>query len=216
VVTPGERPRIAGYEVETDLAPNFSFAEVMLTALTGQAPTRETGRLLEITLGFMSATSVAEAPAHAAVLARICGATSAGMLSCGVLTLAEQARAVMEAHEGLFAWLSHKEGPLPPAFRAATAADRDSVERYREALAAASLQLEVLRHDPTRTAALIAGLHACGATRVEWVEALWVSARLPVVVAEGLAAVPLSFRDYPMRLPPFRYTPGATPEEGPT
>src|SRR5258708_5243088 len=69
VVDGGFRPRILGYDVQTDLARHYSFAEVVLLCLCGEVPTREVGRAFEIALSFLAPVSAAEAPAHAAGLA---------------------------------------------------------------------------------------------------------------------------------------------------
>jgi len=214
VATTAGEPRVAGFDVESDLAQHYGFAELALIALTGTAPSKQAGQLLDVTLMFLATTSVAEAPAHAAVLARICGAPFSGMLSCGLVTLAEQARNVIERHDALLRWLADRNGPLPQAYRASSAEDRNAVERYRQALAKRDIALEVLAHDPSRTTALLAGLHQAGAQQPPQLQTLWVMARMGVVAAEGLAAKPLGFRDYPMQLPQFRYQPHRDDAEG--
>src|SRR5258706_9883503 len=112
-------PRIHGYDVHDDLARSFSFAEVVLTSLTGEAPSREAGRAFEVVMTFLAPMSIASAPPHAAMLAQMCGARPAGVLGVACLALTEQGRAWVGANAALFTWLRGPPGPpYPPDARA--------------------------------------------------------------------------------------------------
>jgi hypothetical protein len=204
VVTPGAAPRVHGYDVEGDLARHYGAAETTLLALTGELPAPEVARAFEVATAFLAPVSVAEAPAHAAVLARLCRARTSGILGIAAIALAEQARTVVADHADLVAWLDRPSGDAP-ARGAATDDDARSVARLRAALAPTGLRVGLLDRDPTRTAALVAVLHACGLVRPEQIETAIVIARLPCVMAEASAVRPGRFRRYPTNLPPFRY-----------
>ena len=73
VVSLDEDPNIHGYSVSEDLAPHYSFCELFLLTLTGELPEKETGKIFETALQFAAPITVAEAPTHAAILARLCG-----------------------------------------------------------------------------------------------------------------------------------------------
>jgi hypothetical protein len=212
VVAPGAAPRLHGFDLERDLACHYGFAELVLLALGGVAPTEAAGRAFEVALSWLGAITVAEAPAHAAVLARICGASSPGVIEVTALGLAEQAHARVRDHAALLTWLAGDGGGRtrpPRGFAARSAADRASVDRLRARLDEAGVHVPLLAHRPrpSREAALLATMFWCGLRRPEQLEAAWVIARLACAVAEGFAAEPLSFRDYPMRVPPIAYRP---------
>ena len=77
VVTAGPAPRVHGYDVENDLARHYSFSDAIYLSLVGELPNDATSRAFEIALHFLAPVSAAEAPSHAAILARFCdGSTS--------------------------------------------------------------------------------------------------------------------------------------------
>jgi hypothetical protein len=201
-----EGPRIHGYDVRDDLARHFSFAEVVLTTLAGQAPSREVGRAFEIALTFLSPMSIGEAPAHAGSLARLCGARASGVLAVACLALTEQSRALVDAQANLLAWLDKPSGALPSSARAVSDGDRAAVAKLRQAIA--PMNAPGLDADPSLDAALLAVLHACGLTTRDGIEAALLVARIGCAAAEGFAVKPASFRDYPMNNPPHRYVGG--------
>jgi hypothetical protein len=204
VVTPGPRPAIHGYDVEADLARNYSFAEAMLLALTGELPTDEAGRAFEVALLFAAPAPVSEAPTHAAVLARICAGTTSSIQGTAAVALAEQARVLVAEHR---AWIDALSGALtavPPEYCATSDEDRASVERIRQALPE-GMVVPALAFDITRNAALLALLHGSGLKRASQIECALVMAKLPVATAEALATPAGSFRKYPLLLPPTEY-----------
>ncbi len=206
VVTPGAQPRIHGYDAEGDLALYHPFADTVLLSLTGELPQPAASRAFEVVLHFLAPTSLAQAPAHAAVVAKVCAASTSALLGTGALGLAEQARFVVAHHEAWIAALNEARGESPPPEALASdSEDRASVSRLRTALRPTSLSVPALAHDLTRDAAVIAVVHACGLRRAEQIEVAMVFARIPALMAEALAAPMRGFRDYPMNLPPFRY-----------
>jgi len=205
VVTPGAQPKIHGYDVESDLARHYSPSAVAFLAVTGELPTPEVAAALDTILVFASPVSVACAPTHAAVLARICGGDSSAILSVAAITLAEQIKHLLNEHEQFLSWLKTATGDIPEVFRAVAQDDIEAVQRLNVALRGAGLQVPVLAQEPTRDAAILAALHACGLKARRQYEALLAWTRLPVVVAEALAEHATNFRHYPINLPHFVY-----------
>src|SRR5262245_62268100 len=80
VVSPGPRPVLHGYDVQGDLAQHYGFGEVLLLALTGTPPDAERGHDFDVALIFLAPISIAEAPVHAASLARLCRAAPSGLV----------------------------------------------------------------------------------------------------------------------------------------
>ncbi len=152
---------------------------------------------------FLSATRVAEGPAHAAVLARTCEGESSAVIGTGVIALAEQARVMIARHREFLQWLASSEGAPPPEALAST--EPASLVHLREALTARGVSVPALSHPLTRDAALMAVLHFSGLVRAEHLESALVLARLPTVAAEAFAVTPASFREYPLNVPAFRY-----------
>jgi hypothetical protein len=206
VIAPGPLPAIHGYDVETDLARHYSFAETVLLALTGELPTAEQGRAFEVTLQFAGPAPIHEAPTHAAVLARICAGTTSSIQGTAAIALAEQARVLISRHRAWIQALSGDVGSAPGnGYRAASDAERACVERLRRALRN-TIDVPALAHEVSRSAAIIAALHACGLRTAPQLECALVLAKLPIAVAEALATPAGSYKDYPLLLPPIAYT----------
>jgi hypothetical protein len=205
VVELGPEPRIHGYGAESDLARHYSFAEIVLIALTGAAPDRNTGRAFEVALAFLAPVPVSEAPAHAAGLARLIGADSAGVITGAAIGLAERARHILAAHSALIAWLHEPSGEFPTVARSSDANQEASVARLRDALAETGLSFAVLSQHPTLISALLGVLYALGLTEIAQLEAALTIAGMPTTIAEALAVKPFAFFGYPMDLPAFRY-----------
>jgi hypothetical protein len=205
VVTPGANPRLHGYDVEGDLAAHYRGSELTLLSLTGELPSEEALAMFEVASAFLAPVSVAHASTHAAVLARLCGATTSTTIGTAAIGLAEQVRALLDQHEDLLRWLRKPTDDLPEPFRTAGPEDAASVERLRTVLSKRGLTLTSLDRGPTRTAALLMLLHAAGLRRRERIEAAIVLSRLPTVIAEALAERPTNFGNYPMNLPRFSY-----------
>ena len=205
VTTPGARPRVHGYDVEGDLAKHYRYADLMLLTLTGELPAPEAALAFEVASMFLAPISVAEAPTHATVLARISGASVSSALGVAALALGEQARFLLDRHVDLLAWLNAPNETLPVAYSSEDSEDAAAVDRLRTALAPTGISVRALELRPTRLAAVFAVLCACGLKRREHLETVLVWARLPAVIAEFLAERPLSFTRYPMNLPHYRY-----------
>lgn len=203
VVTPGFAPRVHGYDVESDLARHYHFAETVLLTLTGQPPNASVGKAFEVALAFLLPLAVSEAPTHAAVLAKLMGSRT--VVSVGAIVLTERARYLLDRHAELLAWLDNGCEELPERYTATDPDEQAAVERLRLALQPTGMDLPIFAKQPTRTAACLAVLHACGLRQSEQFETALVLAALPCVVAEALATRPGNFREYPIDLPAFRY-----------
>jgi hypothetical protein len=205
VVTPGSDPRLYGYSVEADVAKSGGFTEAVLLALTGELPNEDQRRAFDVALTFLAPLSVAEAPAHAAVLARICGARSSATVGITALALVERARHLLDRYEPLLKWLERTNDPFPDACRARSDAEQRSVERLRTLLPPALRDAEAFRCNPDRTAALLTSLHFAGLRRTEQIEPAFVLASLAPAIAESFHRQVGAFRTYPMQLPRFDY-----------
>jgi hypothetical protein len=208
VVTVGRQPQIHGYDVEADLARHYRFTDTVLLALTGELPTESSSLAFDVVLQFLAPATVAEAPTHAAVLARLSAAATAGVVSTGAIVLAQQAHHVLVEHEAFMTWLDRQDHELPDPYRAADRDEAASVQRLREALAPTRIEVRGLGEDLSLESARLAVLHACGLTTAAAMEVALVLARIPCLVAEAMSNTPGSFRDYPVNLPPFHYEPG--------
>jgi hypothetical protein len=206
VVSVGPRPTVHGYDVEDDLAHHYSLAESVLLALTGEPPSREAGRAFEIALIFASPAPICEAPTHATVVARALAASVNQMQGVAAIALAEQTHASITAHLG---WIEALSGSLPAelpaAWRAKEDSERSSVDRLRRALTG-TMNVPGLAPDVGRVGAIVAVLHACGLRTPERIEHALTWARLPMAMAEALAAAPGSHMQYPVQVPPTVYT----------
>lgn len=205
VVAPGPAPRVYGYDVEADLARYYRASDLSLLSLTGELPSPEASAAFEVACMFLAPISVAEAPVHAAVLARLCAAPSSSVLAVAAIALSEQARSLLVEHEPLLAWLHSGQGDLPTRFRTNDKEELESVARFERALHVREFAHPVLSQRPTRFAALIAVLFACGLQRPAQLEAVILLARLPSTLAEGLAEQPTNFSGYPINLPEYVY-----------
>lgn len=205
VISPGPRPRLHGYAVEDDLALHATFAEVMLTALTGELPSREVGRAFEIAMVFTSPIAVADAPAHAAVLAQISGARPSGVLATGAIALAEEATFLVAREIAVFEWLESPHGAPPDSILSEAPDDVRGADAIRAALTHAGLSVAALDHALAPWPARIALFIHCGLTRPALVATAIAQARWPVVAAEAFANHAGDFQSYPIRLPEFAY-----------
>jgi hypothetical protein len=205
VVTPGPRPRLHGYDVEGDLARHYGPTDVLALALTGELPTPEASAALGVALTFLAPLSVAHASVHAATIARLCGTTTGSTIGVAAIGLAEQARVLLEEHAELIDWLATPEGALPERYRATEQADRAGTARLRDALAQTRIDAPALAEGPTRAAALLIVLHACGLKERSQLEAAIVTARLPGAVAEAMQVKVADFNLYATNLPRYQY-----------
>jgi hypothetical protein len=205
VVTTGSNPRLHGFSVEDDLALHYRYPELVLLALTGSPPDEMQGRAFDVALQFLALVGVADAPTHAAVLARICGAPPNSVLAVAWVCLAERARHLVAEKQELLQWLTTSQGELPPRCRGQTEEDRLGVDRLRNALAAAGANVPGLNRAPNRWTAIFITLHFAGLRRAEQWEAVLVMASIAPVLAEAMAHSPGAFDRYPIDSPPFVY-----------
>ncbi|MGC4122329.1 MAG: hypothetical protein QM765_48655 [Myxococcales bacterium] len=203
VVDPGPPRRIAGYEVESDLARHYAFTEVAALLLRGELAPAPVAKALEVALVFLSPVTVARAPGHVGVLSRVGGSRWSVSLGLCALTLAEEAAAVVQSHSAWLDWVARGDNASAPpdGSLAQDGDDRASVERLSQLLPIPVPALEV---GPTRVAAVLAVLAACGLSR-EAMQTAWVLAGLPAAAAEAAARPLMGVRDYPFNLPPLEY-----------
>ncbi|HEY1956460.1 MAG TPA: hypothetical protein VGH28_12635 [Polyangiaceae bacterium] len=206
IVEPGPAPRLHGFDVQNDLARHYRFGESVLIALTGEAPDEAAGRAFDVAMIFGSAISVLEAPAHAATLARVCGARTSGIQAVAATTLAERARKIYDDLEPaiprlVVGSLNGMAARLAPR----SEAERDAVGRLRRALGAFVARVPALGYDLGLDAALLAVLLACGVRTREQIECALCVAGLATTCAEAFAATPGDHRSYPLDLPKFVY-----------
>lgn len=198
--------RIHGYAVESDLAQNYSFAETVLLALTGELPSAEQARAFDVALNFLAPITVAEAPAHAALIARICVGTTSSLTGTSAIGLAEQSRFDLTRYQEFVAWLAAPSENAPAKFMATSHRDRLRVSALRLALRTRKcVAPKHLALDLDENAAIIAVLFECGLRSLPQIEVVRTFARLPLVMAEALAAPPAGHKDYPLMLPMIRY-----------
>jgi hypothetical protein len=211
IITPGEEPRVHGYCVESDLAIHYSFTEAVLLTVTGELPTEKQAAAFDVALTFLAPLSVAHAPTHAGVLARICGARFSSISAIAAVTLAERGRTILDVNAALLEWLeraSTSSGEPPPASAlAASESERSSVSRLRKALGQRGVEIRALdpSNDLGRMPALLAALHFAGLEHREQVEAVLVLASFASTIAEARLRAVASFREYPMNVPRFVY-----------
>jgi hypothetical protein len=211
VVDTGPRPLLHGYDVQVDLARHYCASDVMLIALTGEAPDDACSRAFGVALTFAAPVGVSEAPAHAAGLARLCGARTAGVVGIAAAALAEQARAVLDEHEPALARLEvgSLDG-MASRYAARSADEVAAVQRLRTALGSFCRRVPAIRHDLRLETAIVAVLLGCGIRTRDGLEACFAIARLPVVCSEAFAWAAGDLRSYPMNLPPFEYDGGTS------
>lgn len=198
VVSPGPDPAIHGYAVADDLARHFGFGEVIFLALTGEAPERAAGQAFERALIFAAPITIAEAPSHAAALARLCAAKPSSVAAVAAIGLAEQARFRLEELAPLLAWLREgREGPPPGAVPDPRTA------ALHDVLRSVDLEVDARDADLPLAAALVAVFHDLGLREPWQIEAAFTVARWPVAMAEAMSNAPGALGTYPIRLPPF-------------
>lgn len=188
VVSPTVPCRVHGYALLDDLGRHYDFGETVFALLTGAPPEAPWGRAVNLAFTALLATTVADAPVHAATLSRRATAPSRAVLAIGMLGLAEQVDVLVAQPnaegepdaDALTLW-----SLLPSEVCAALGAPSQTAER---------LALTVLRKAGLKSPLLLAA--AVSMTR------------LPALAAEVAAVHPADLRGYPMRLPDFEYDGG--------
>lgn len=204
VVTPGEQPRVHGYDLEDDLARHYDVASLLLLCLSGELPSPVSARAAQTALMFTAGVSVAHASVHAAVLARLSGSVPSSVFGVAAIGLAEQSCFELDQCTDLLAWLENPERPYPEQHRCQTAAQRAAAERLHEALPS-DYEAPILAQAPTQSALVISVLYGAGLRRREQLEAALAWARLPSALAEAFAERSTNFVEYPINLPRIEY-----------
>jgi hypothetical protein len=205
IITPGPDPHLRGFSVERDLAFHYRFPELVQLVLTGAPPSEIEGRAFDIALQFLAPVAIAEAPTHAAVLARLFGARTSSILAVACIALAERARHVVAEHGDLLAWLDTGDGEMPSRYGSESPEDAVCIDRLRAALALAGADVPGLVRGIGRWAALITTLHFAGIRRADQLESVLVMASLAPTMAEALSHAPGEINQYPIKLPAFVY-----------
>ncbi len=185
VASPSRPRHVHGYALLDDLGRHYDFGEVAFTLLAGTAPTADWGRAVNLAFAALAGTTIADAPVHAATLARRCTAPARTALAIGMLGLAEQAD--HELHQ-------------PPG-------DTDEDAAALWALLPDDLRPHLDGPPTSATGLAIRILRGAGLTSDTQLIAAISMARLPTLAAEVDAVQSGDVRGYPMRLPDFEYEP---------
>ncbi len=195
--------RLHGYAFASDLLRHYSFTEVVFTSLIGEAPTQAQAKLFEVALILLSPLTVAEAPSHAAVLAKLCGSEDAGVLAAGGVVLFDRARVLVEEHAELTHWLDDPTGALPERFLAKTPYERELVgealRRFGETLP--PFATEKLAPNALAFALLL----SLGFRKSLALTSVVAIASMASMVSEALPRTAEQRDRYPLDVPPFRY-----------
>jgi hypothetical protein len=205
VITPGSDPRVHGYSAEDDLARHYTYSESVFLCLAGKLPSRSIGRAFDIAMQYLGPVAVTEAPTHAAVIAKLVRSKTSAILGAASVALGEAARETMLELSPLLAWLEEPAHPFPAAGRAASQQARASVTRLRDLIESTGVASPIFDQDPSRLAALVGIMYACGLTTALQIQLAMAIAQLPFVVAEAMAAPSYDLKGYPMNLPRVRY-----------
>jgi hypothetical protein len=210
VVEPGVDARIHGYHVANDLARHHGLTDVLWLALRGELPTEGERTALDVACALLAPVHVGQAASHAAYLARLSGAAPAATLAIGAVGLGELVRHEREALAPWLAWLE-RGGPVPAcALAGESSVDAAAAQRWLDGRLRSWFGVERgLPKEPlTRVACAYALLHHLGLRGPLALETVTMCARLPLVAAEAAHARAGGVRDYPARLPDYRYVDG--------
>lgn len=194
-------PRVHGYDIEGDVCASYRFTDAVYLAVTGELPDDTQSRLFDLACHFAAVMSAGDAGPHAASLARLCAAGDNAVVASAAVVLADAARALVDAHAPLLAWLASGGGPAPDGFSASPPA----AGAITAALERAGLDARGVHPGLTRDAALVATFFASGVRTAEGLVAVLTWARVPFAAAEAFAVRPKAFAKYPMRVPAFTY-----------
>jgi hypothetical protein len=200
VISPEHPPRVHGYAAHDDIARHYSLVESQLLAHTGSLPRAELVRAVELAQRFIQVPHPGLAAMHSAILARFCGARDASIVGIAAVGLAEECE-----RNAMTLASCENTATTPAALR-----DDSANEQRVAAMLIELLGAEVL--DPPLQAAeglfgvWIRVLRWAGITSQLALNAMWVQARLPLVVAEAERNRPGDFPNYPMQLPPIVFT----------
>ena len=187
VIKDGSSPRARGYDMIEDIARHYDFAESVLVMLGAPPPTPDWGRAVNIALVVLGITSVAEAPVHAATVARRCGSPARVTLGIGMLGLAEQAQD----------WIT----------RTKRIEDSESKQSAEPTWSLLPASVRAVLKDCPRSRQVLAFeiLSAAGLRTETQLVAVFCLSRISSLASEVDAVRRGDLRDYPMRLPDFAY-----------
>lgn len=205
VVVDAEKMRIHGYLAATDLSRHYSFAEVVLLALTGVPPEPAVGALFARALVASMPVAVGDAPAHAALLARLTGARAPSVAGIAALVAAQGVDALAGTRDALAAW-QERGGALPRSLRGSSRRDVAVRRALRDVAREGGLVVPALERAASAEAAVTASFVACGLDAPWQLAAAVTMASLPCSLAEAFASGGVDLRSYPMTLPAFEYT----------
>ncbi len=195
-----EDDRLHGYAALGDLARHYSFSDTIFLALVGDLPDERASRLFRIACHACCTISVAEAPAHIAVLARLSGGQLGAAMSAGVVAAADRADQLVATHAGLLAWLDAPTGAVAAEF-----VDDAARPWTATLLAVIGGEATNVRPEMSRAAATITLFHDAGLRSAESIAAALIAASCSSIAAESLATGPHDLGKYPVKLPEFRY-----------
>jgi hypothetical protein len=167
-----------------DLALHYAPHEVLLLGLTGTEVSAADGRAFGVALTLISACHVGMAPTHSAVLARVSGAPTSGIVGTAALVAAREAEHLLSTHQALFDWLD-SPGAAFDGWE-----QRDPRWRQR-VLDASGLDLPSLDVARDEASAALVVFHALGLRRPAQLIAAWSWSRMIGSLAESLAVVGL-------------------------
>ena len=207
----GER-RIHGYCARGDLADGHGIAAVAWLALRGELPSTSEHEAFNTALVLLAPVHVGESGSHAALLARIVGSRPSAIVSVAATALAEQGRSERESLAAWTAWLDAPAANLAeiPPCALEREPSPEAIEDQRALAARTTTWFGDARALPeapvlSRIACAHALLHRLGFRDPYAIEAVVVWARLLVVIAESTTVPIGGFREYPARLPDYRY-----------
>lgn len=234
VVSPGATPRLHGYDVAGDLARHYGIADVAWLSLRGELPSDDERAAFETALILLSPTHIGQAAAHAAFLSQLIGALPSATIAVAAVGLGELARSEALAMAPWRAWLERNDAAdaadaavapddVPTCALASPdspdAIDSIAAESLAYAIEAAEAQAWLHRRMqrwfgparglPARPLHRLACAHAI-LFHLGWREPLAVEllvtwARLPAVIAEASFTRAGAVREYPARVPDYRY-----------
>ncbi len=201
-------PRLHGYAVDDDVAVRYSWAELILLALTGELPDEAAGAAFDVALQFACPQSVNEAPVHAAVVSRNVGAPLASAVASGVVVAGQAARALVARHEPMLAWLADGATGMPPAAVRSDSVDDDrGVAALDACLDSRGAGAYRVASPLSREAAVTAVMVACGLRNADQLVAAWMLSRAVAIAAEACATRRGGMTSYAANVPPHRYEP---------
>jgi hypothetical protein len=212
VVDPGVDARIHGYHVAGDLARHHGMSDLVWLALRGELPGEGERAALDVACVLLAPVHLGQAPTHAAYLSRIAGATAGATLAIASVGLGELVRHEREALAPWLAWLEQGGAGAVPAcaLAAATSDEAAAAQRWLDGRMRAWFGVDRGLPKPplTRVACAYALLHHLGLRGPLAIETVTLWARLPAVAAEAAQASIGAVRQYPARLPDYRYVDG--------